>query len=172
MLGKDFEEVLTALKFPLVHKARIRRPTYSRGSLGRDAAVPKSSLDSLRRQADCPWSLPSWWAFQKDGGGGSGHEALLGAAPATDCKGSSEHLGRSGSGPPGSLTINHLNEQIGGYTDSLLQEKPDLTMGNKFKFDRYRCVSCEKQDQLLQFSAARHTPLRMLGSEREVLEGT
>ena len=36
--------------------------------------------------------------------------------------------GRSRSGAPGRLTINHLNEQNGDYTDSLLQENPDLTV--------------------------------------------
>ena len=125
-LGQDLEEVLTALKFPLVHRARIRTTNLLERLFGegrrRTKIIPRFTSEAS--------GLSLVFAVLVDaseGWRGVRMKPYLEQRLRQMAKDPERYLGRSRSGPPGRLRINHLNEQNGGYTDSLLQENPDLT---------------------------------------------
>ncbi len=66
-LEQDLEESLTALRFPLVHRVRIRTTNLLNGSSVMVDGAPKSSRDSLPTQAACLSSSQCWPTLRKDG---------------------------------------------------------------------------------------------------------
>ena len=145
-LGQNLEEVLTALKFPLVHRARIRTTNLLERLFG-EGRRRTIYLCGARRQEIIPRfsseasGLSLVFAVLVDASEGwRGVPACASHADRRMKPYLEQRLRQIAKDPESTwedpdlarlarLRINHLNEQNGGYTNPLLQENPGLTRG-------------------------------------------